>query len=124
MAFQNRPGQREKLRPSRQPKHGKNVAFFDLIATEADELVERRFGIPQRAFGSPGGIEKAGEAELAQAAGKALAARLRAYLEGRAPAKAAETAAPFPEPAVPEPAPGMPAAQGPASQESAPAATE
>ena len=36
-----------------------------------------------RAFGSPAGIEAAGEAELAEAAGKVLAGKIRAYLRDR-----------------------------------------
>ena len=49
-----------------------------------------------RAFGSPSGIERAGEAELAGAAGKSLAVRIRAYLEG---AKGIES----PNPPIPLP---------------------
>ncbi len=66
-----------------------------------------------RAFGSPAGIEAAGEVELAKAAGKALAARLRAHLQGRVSAKAGDGAGPSLEPGVSDPAGAIPTAAVP-----------
>jgi excinuclease ABC subunit C len=46
-----------------------------------------------QALGSPGAVEAAADAELAKAGGKAVAARIRAFLEARSKAPAAEGAA-------------------------------
>jgi excinuclease ABC subunit C len=53
-----------------------------------------------RTFGSPGGVERAGEAELAEAAGKALAARIREYLENRGRSRGEATESGPAEPAA------------------------
>jgi hypothetical protein len=56
-----------------------------------------------RAFGSPAAIRTAGDAELVEAAGKAVAARLRAFLAGTPAASEASAAPETPAggPAVP-----------------------
>ena len=50
--------QRMKMRRGRQSKHRKHVGFLDVVAAEADELIQGGLGIPHAALRTPGDGEQ------------------------------------------------------------------
>ena len=59
LARQHRARKLQQLALRRQAEHREHVRLLDLVAAEADELVQRGFGVAHRAFGpARDGVER------------------------------------------------------------------